>query len=152
MAVWRTSSVVKEHVQARKEAQKKYFREQAAGLTDKGLTPGHDIHKVLAERTPEQTALIALRGLLEAKEIDIQRLEVCFSPASNSGLIVAHIAEIPYVDVTLQAEAKGAQIRSEQQTNALRQTCHDKIQGIQKANAAQLQALKVQLCHSFVRP
>lgn len=30
----------------------------------------------LALRTPEQTALIALRGLLEAKEAYIQRLEV----------------------------------------------------------------------------
>ena len=84
MAVWQTPSVVREHVHARrKEAQKKYFREQAAGLTEKVSPPGHDIHKLLAERTPEQTALIALRGLLEAKEIYIQRLEVCFSPASK---------------------------------------------------------------------
>ena len=31
----------------------------------------------LHERTPEQTALIALQGLLEAREAHIARLEVC---------------------------------------------------------------------------
>jgi hypothetical protein len=32
-------------------------------------------------RTPEQTALIALRGLLEAKEMHIEKLQVIHSPA-----------------------------------------------------------------------
>ena len=34
------------------------------------------LHYSLEMRTPEQTALIALRGLLEAKEMHIQKLEV----------------------------------------------------------------------------
>ena len=46
-------------------------------------------------------------------------------------------------------------MRSEQRLNALRQTCHTKIKGIQKNNAAHLQTLKVQLsldnpCHGKV--
>ena len=41
------------------------------------ILPGQEMHTFLAERSPEQTALIALRGLLEAREMYIQKLEVC---------------------------------------------------------------------------
>ena len=36
----------------------------------------------LHERTPEQTALIAMQGLLEAREAHIARLEVCAAAPS----------------------------------------------------------------------
>ncbi len=58
----------------------------------------------------------------------------------------------PYGGLALQADAKGAELRSEHQMKALRQTCHTKIQGIQKSKSVQLQTLKVQLCHYNLFP
>ena len=46
--------------------------------------PGQDIHRILAVRTPEQTALIAMRGLLEAKGLYIQKLEVWLKPGRSA--------------------------------------------------------------------
>ena len=48
--------------------------------TEELLISGQDIYEALAMRTPEQTALIALKGLLEAREMYIHRLEVSTRP------------------------------------------------------------------------
>ena len=72
---------------------------------------GQDIQKFLGERTPEQTALIALRGLLEAKEMYLQKLEVCFtSLCSTSSKLVqtTNLTEICLFRLT-QREQKCAQ-------------------------------------------
>ena len=50
------------------------------------LIPELDINKSLAVRSPEQTALIALRGLLDAKEMYIQKLEVSVIPLITKSL------------------------------------------------------------------
>ncbi len=76
MAVWRVPSAMRAKPQSRKNTQLNSTAGQADLKEEEIDLSGLDIHKLLAERSPEQTALIALRGLLEAREMYIQQLEV----------------------------------------------------------------------------
>ena len=77
MAVWQRPSKVNGKHQARHALQpplacEAYSTEDGSVSNNKDLGLPYSLEM----RTPEQTALIALRGLLEAKEMHIQKLEV----------------------------------------------------------------------------
>jgi len=86
MAVWRTLSAFRGNAQAQTEAQMRNIPDEAACKAGGALVPELDISKNLAVRSPEQTALIALRGLLDAKEMYIQKLEVRVIPLISKSL------------------------------------------------------------------
>lgn len=77
MAVWQRSSTCRgqhqdRHVRQLTPPSKACRTKEALASTIKEP----DLHHSLEMRTPERTALIALRALLEAKEMYIQKLEV----------------------------------------------------------------------------
>ena len=77
MAVWQRPSKIRGKDQARHALQPIVASEACrTGDAMSSTIKQTDLHYSLEMRTPEQTALIALRGLLEAKEMHIQKLEV----------------------------------------------------------------------------
>ena len=77
MAVWQKPSKVKGKNQARHAPQPTLDSEACrTGDANASNIKQSDLQYSLEMRTPEQTALIALRGLLESKEMHIQKLEV----------------------------------------------------------------------------
>ncbi len=85
MVVWRKPPPVRDKAISRKSAQMKSKVEKAdpgAGLGNAVTVKEQAVSSAITMRTPEQTALIALRGLLEAKEMQIEKLQVIHSLAT----------------------------------------------------------------------
>ena len=77
MAVWQRPSKIRGKHQGRHAPQSTAASEACrVGDAISSTSKEADLHYSLEMRTPEQTALIALRGLLEAKEMHIQKIEV----------------------------------------------------------------------------
>ena len=85
MVVWRKPPPVRDKSIARESALTKREVEKAdsgAKLGNAGIVEEEAFSLAITMRTPEQTALIALKGLLEAKEMQIEKLRVIHSPAT----------------------------------------------------------------------
>ena len=82
-------------MQARSEVQMRYVSEQATCQTrDERLPLRQDVHTIMAVRTPEQTAHIALRGVLEAKGLYILKLEVWLKRTNSSASVMSAEASL----------------------------------------------------------
>ena len=95
---------------------------------------------VIPERTPEQTAIIALQSLLEARENYISRLEVCHGPASDMHLCAKSAK--PRTSA-LQAEARKINSSNERRHAALESSCYAKIDVLRQSHEKQLATERV---------
>lgn len=88
MVVWRKPPPARDKAIARQSALMKSNVEKAdpgARLGNAVIVEEQAVSSTITMRTPEQTALIALKGLLEAKEMQIEKLRVIHSPAIGAG-------------------------------------------------------------------
>ena len=87
MVVWRKLPPVRDKLIARNSAlmkSKVAKADSGARLGNAVIVEEQAFSSAITTRTPEQTALIALKGLLEAKEMQIEKLRVIHSPATRT--------------------------------------------------------------------
>lgn len=88
MVVWRKPPPVRDKAIARQSALMTSKVEKAdpgARLGNAVVVEEQAVSSTITMRTPDQTALIALKGLLEAKEMQIEKLRVIHSPTIGTG-------------------------------------------------------------------